>query len=228
MTTRFRPGRKPQRAQIEANSDPDLMPDRRKAILGGVAVPRRFTSVFPVESAQIVVRATIRIARGAALVESLEIVGAHRPPTPRVTGESDIEATRRGLSERQAEGSTLPITAAGLRELADRLDVEVRECALQWAPIHTPDESGRTFVDTREEAKMRRALANRVVRRTATAQDLAEVAAVYRANPDLPRAAVAYHFGISDSKASRWIKAARADGHLKQAPGPGLSGEADD
>lgn len=227
MKTRFRPARSAKYPSLVlGHSDPDLMPDERCSSVGGVAVPRRFTAEFRVDGADLIVRATIRIARGMPIVESLELIGTHRTPPVPVRGEAVDATLKRGMADQRIEGPTLPITPAALRELADRLDAEVRSCVLLWAPHHTIDDTGRVFLDTRELSSMRRSMSGKVVRRAATDDDLKEVAAVYRANPVLPRQAVAEHFGISDSKASRWIKAAREDGHLKAAPGPGKSGEA--
>lgn len=228
MTSRFRPAKRIKPSIVVADSDPDLLPDARFASVGGVAVPRRFTAQFPLDRAQLNVRVTVRIAAGAAHVEQIEIAGQPKRPSQQVPGESDNDFARRQLSERQMTGPTEPVTPNALRELAKCLDIEVQKAVLMWAPLHELDDSGRTFLDKRELRKMRRSLDENGARRKMTPDHLRQVAAVYRANPALPRRAVKDHFNTTPSNASKWIRAARDAGYLKEAPKPGVSGEVDD
>lgn len=228
MTSRFRPGRRATPSPVVADSDPDLLPDARYASVGGIAVPRRFTAQFPLDQAELNVRVTVRIAAGTAHVEQIEIAGQPKRPSKRVPGESDTDFARRQLAERQMTGPTVPVTANALRELAKCLDVEVQKTVLMWAPLHELDDSGRTFLDKRELRTMRRSLDESGARRKMTPDHLRQVAAIYRANPALPRQAVAEQFTTTPSTASKWIRAARDAGYLKQAPKPGVSGESDD
>jgi len=121
------------------------------------------------------------------------------------------------------------LTGGELRRmpLKDWVSFAVAEAALMVRARNADGSVTMTPTSPEEAGEIERDAGTRMRRRTINEELLRDVARVYRANVDnRPREAVTETFTVAPATAARYIKLAREQGFLGQAPGPGKAGEA--
>lgn len=125
-------------------------------------------------------------------------------------------------SDGYLDPGTLPVMPSMLRWVAGNLDRLIHDGVIRAShrPAWTVSDAGNLAsagpLPRTPDAHLQHHEAHkrRQRRRYLTPDLLAEVAEVYRANPGRPTESVREHFTISKATASRWVRAARADGVL--------------
>lgn len=187
--------------------DPYLAPDTRTVLVEGHAIPRHFTGGYQMDDGTSV-EITVRMAGGVPIVERFEVIG-------RVVREGPT-------GSRMFAG----VTPDQIRAAASELKHELGRVLAEWVPVVLLDDgnAGQSR-DTQLQGNIRREIDSKLARRKITPDLLRDVADTYRNAPSIPRQAVIDRFNVPESTANRWIRAARDQGFLGEAPKPGVAGE---